>query len=116
MNPIDPKAIQTTLDQWTGTPLYLHLETTNGAYASHKNAGMLSAGAFFRNAEITYERATITGDGPYRIGIETTLGWLYAEGLTDAEMTEDGALLLAGHDDEGKLAACFELSETPFPK
>lgn len=116
MKPIEPMTIQRQLDLWVDTPLYVHLETTNGAYASHKNAGMHSAGAFFRNAEIRYERAKITGEGPYRAGIETSSGWLYAEGLTDSSMPDDNTLLLAGHDDDGKLAIALQLSKYPFSK
>ncbi|AOM81493.1 YojF family protein [Salisediminibacterium beveridgei] len=116
MKPIEPITIQRQLDLWIDTPLYVHLETTNGAYASHKNAGMLSAGAFFRNAEIRYERAKITGEGPYRAGLETEMGWLYAEGLTDWTMQDEDTMLLAGHDDVGKLAVSLQLSKHPFVK
>ncbi|SDZ66842.1 Protein of unknown function [Evansella caseinilytica] len=116
MKPIDPLKVQHTLSQLTGKKLYVHLETTNGAYASHYNQQFLSAGAFIRNVQLTFVQGKIKGDGPYRIGLETESGWLYAEGLTDWELNEQKQVLFAGHDKDGKLAVALELSVTPFPK
>lgn len=42
-------------------------------------------------------------------------GWIYAQGLTDFEVDAKGRLLLAGHDEEGRLAVSLQLSRTPFP-
>ncbi|AOS99039.1 hypothetical protein RSA42_07805 [Exiguobacterium indicum] len=113
MQAIDLQEIQRYIDEHANTPLYVHVETTNGAYATHQDPTFHSAGMFFRNAEITYERGLITGNGPYRIGLKLAHGWLYGEGLTDFEFAGD-QLLIAGHDIEGRLAIAFELSPTPF--
>ncbi|PWI57388.1 YojF family protein [Sulfoacidibacillus thermotolerans] len=115
MEAIQREAIQTVLDKWQGQPLYLHLETTNGAYAALRSESPMAVCAYIRNGKIRYERGTIAGTGPYRIGLKMEDGWVYAEGLTDWEMDSQGRLLVAGHDSEGRLAIAFELSETPFP-
>lgn len=116
MQPIEPLEVQRRLDMLAGEPLYIHLETTNGAYANHRDSSFFSAGTFIRNAQLTFQHGKITGDGPYRIGFETELGWLYAEGLTDWTVDEEDRLLMAGLDPEGKLAIALEFSRTPFPK
>lgn len=116
MEPIDPKKVQETLENLAGKEHYIHLETTNGAYASHNNESFFSAGAFIRNVPFTFKRGAIKGDGPYRIGLETDLGWLYAEGLTDWEVMNGGKVLFAGHDHDGKLAIALQFSPVPFPK
>ncbi|MBU9710862.1 YojF family protein [Evansella tamaricis] len=116
MKPIDPQMAQKTLSDLKGKQLYVHLETTNGAYASHRNQSFLSAGTFIRNVQLTFLNGTIKGHGPYRIGMETELGYVYAEGLTDWKINKKGQVLFAGHDKDGKLAIAFQLSETPFPK
>ncbi|MBM4761610.1 YojF family protein [Bacillus sp. B15-48] len=114
MDPVNVKIVQDALDHLVNKEIYIHLETTNGAYASHHNQDFFSAGAFLRNAKITYERAKITGSGPYRIGLKIPFGWVYAEGITHFEVDEKERLLLAGHDNDGKLAVALQLSETPF--
>ncbi len=114
MQPIDPNAVQQALDQFSNKDVYIHLETTNGAYASHYNADFHNAGAFIRNAQIRYSRGKLTGGGPYRVGLKLESGWVYAEGLTDWEIDEKSRLLLAGHNREGKLAVALQLSEKPF--
>ena len=116
MQPIDPTDLQRRLDMMAGETLYIHLETTNGAYASHRDQTFFSAGAFLRNAKLTYLHGKITGQGPYRIGLETEIGWLYAEGLTDWTVDKQDRLLIAGHDHGGKLAIALEFSREPFPK
>ena len=106
--------VQETIDRYANQDVYLHLETTNGAYASHNNEATLSAGAYIRNALIQYESGKISGAGPYRVGLKLTIGWVYAEGLTHFEIDNQERLLLAGHDSEGKLAVALEISPTPF--
>lgn len=113
MQPIEIPVIQSYIDDHAGKPLYIHVETTNGAYATHRDPSFHNAGMFLRNAVITYERGVITGVGPYRIGLKLDHGWLYGEGLTDYEFAGE-QLLIAGHDLEGRLAIAFELSPTPF--
>lgn len=115
MGPIDVTAVQAVLERFTGMSLYLHLETTNGAYAALRGESTMAVCAYIRNGEVTYERGTITGQGPYRVGLKMQDGWIYAEGLTDFEIDQDDRLLLAGHDNEGRLAVALQLSQTPFP-
>lgn len=113
MEQIIPEKVQEAINRYANQDVYLHLETTNGAYATHQNEAFFSAGAFIRNALIRYERGKITGNGPYRVGLKLEIGWVYGEGLTHFEV--DGEqLLLAGHDQEGKLAIALEISPTPF--
>jgi len=114
LQPIDVCEVQAALNRFANQDVYIHLETTNGAYASHHNEGFFSAGAYIRNGLIRFHRGKITGNRPYRVGLKLDFGWVYAEGLTDWEMTEKGQLLLAGHDNEGRLAVALQLSHEPF--
>ncbi len=114
MNPIDKSIVQSALDSFLNLNVYLHLETTNGAYAVHRKESNMTVGAYIRNSLIRFSRGTIMGNGPYRVGLKMELGWVYAEGLTDFEIDPDGRLLLAGHDQEGRLAVALELSLSPF--
>jgi Protein of unknown function (DUF1806) len=114
MEPVIPEKVQNEIDSFANKKVYLHLETTNGAYASHYNQSFFSAGAFIRNAQIQYEHGKITGKGPYRVGLKMEYGWVYAEGITHFEVDENGRLLLAGHDYNGKLAVALQISLTPF--
>ncbi|WP_280771076.1 YojF family protein [Salipaludibacillus daqingensis] len=116
MKPIDRQLVQHHLSDLAGEALYIHLETTNGAYASHKDQSFFSAGAFIRNVQLTFLQGKITGKGPFRMGLETEQGWLYAEGLTDWEIDDEDRLLFAGHDSTGKLAIALEMGKKPFPK
>lgn len=111
---IEMEAVQAAINAFVDKEVYLHLETTNGAYASHNDEAFFSAGAYIRNAKIRYERGKITGEGPYRVGLKTDLGWVYAEGITHFEINEEGQLLLAGHDYSGKLGVALEISQKPF--
>ncbi|MDP4084187.1 MAG: YojF family protein [Bacillota bacterium] len=114
MEPVELNTVQEAISRLANKDVYLHLETTNGAYASHNNESFFSAGAYIRNALVKYELGKITGNGPYRVGLKINLGWVYAEGITHFEMDEQDRLLLAGHDSEGKLAVSLEISRTPF--
>jgi len=115
MKPIDIEKVQALLDQFINKPVYIHLETTNGAYASHINEKAYTVGAYIRNAQVVLNQAKIIGDGKvFRAGLKMDLGWIYAEGLTDWTIHEETKLLLAGHDREGRLMVSLEISETPF--
>ncbi|MBL4953204.1 YojF family protein [Neobacillus sp. OS1-32] len=114
MEVVDVNRVQEAINQLANKDVYIHLETTNGAYASHYDQTFFSAGAYIRNALVRYEIGKITGDGPYRVGLKINLGWVYAEGITHFEMDPQGRLLLAGHDYKGKLAVALEISTTPF--
>ncbi len=114
MEQIVAEKVQAAIDRLADQEVYLHLETTNGAYASHHNESFFSAGAYIRNALVTYVSGKIVGSGPYRVGLKLAIGWVYAEGLTHFELDAEGRLLLAGHDNDGKLAVALEISPTPF--
>lgn len=114
MNPIEKVTVQSVLDGFLNREVYLHLETTNGAYAVHRQESKIAVGAYIRNGRIRFGRGVITGDRPYRVGLKMELGWVYAEGLTDFEVDQEGRLLLAGHDEDGRLAVALELSLNPF--
>ena len=114
MEPVIVENVQKELEKFVNQDVYIHLETTNGAYASHQDESFFSSGAYIRNALVRYERGKITGPGPYRVGLKMQIGWIYAEGITHYEVDSKGRLLLAGHDFKGKLAVCFEISPTPF--
>src|SRR5699024_803742 len=113
MRPIEQEEVQRHLDALKNKPVYVHLETTNGAYASHFGNQGVNVGAYIRNAQVTYTEAEIKGEIGYRVGMKTENGWLYAEGLTDWELYEN-KLLLAGHDPDGRLMVALQISETPF--
>jgi hypothetical protein len=114
MEPIKLPTVQEKINEFANQDIYIHLETTNGAYASHFNESFFSAGAYIRNAKVKYEHGKIVGDGPFRVGVKLEIGWIYAEGLTHFEVDEENRLLLAGHDYDGKLAVALEISKTPF--
>src|SRR5699024_4811157 len=114
MKPIDLDTVEKQLDRFKNKDVYVHLETTNGAYASHINENAYNVGAYIRNAKVRFSQAKLIGDGnTYRAGLKMEIGWIYAEGLTDWT-TRGNQLLLAGHDREGRLMVTLELSEKPF--
>ncbi|WP_404442020.1 YojF family protein [Sutcliffiella horikoshii] len=113
MKIIDQKHVQAELDKQIDVEVFVHLETTNGAYAGHHNTG-LAVGAFIRNVPLKFERAKIVGNGPYRIGLKLKHGWVYAEGVTHYEVDDKDRLLLAGLNPEGKLAVALQISQEPF--
>jgi hypothetical protein len=114
MEPVIVEIVQKQLELFANQNVYVHLETTNGAYASHNDESFFSSGAYIRNALVQYERGKITGKGPFRVGLKMPIGWIYAEGITHFEVESTGRLLLAGHDYQGRLAVCLEISLTPF--
>ncbi|WP_033827462.1 YojF family protein [Bacillus andreraoultii] len=114
MEPFNKSRVQELINQFVNEDVYIHLETTNGAYATHHDASFFNAGAFIRNARVRYERGAIAGEGPFRVGLKMEFGWIYGEGLTHYELDEYGRLLMAGLDPSGKLAIALEISRTPF--
>lgn len=115
MKPIEIDNVQCLLDQFCNKEVYVHLETTNGAYASHFDDKAYNVGAYIRNAMVNFTQAKIVGNGKtYRIGLKMELGWIYAEGLSDFELDSENRLLIAGHDREGRLMVSLEISEIPF--
>lgn len=114
MESIEIQKVQEQLEKFKNKLVYIHLETTNGAYASHFGNSGVNVGAYIRNAPITFSEGKIKGsNGTYRIGLKHEYGWLYAEGLTDWEIY-NASLLLAGHDEDGRLMVGFQISEVPF--
>jgi hypothetical protein len=114
LKPIKVQGVQKQLEGFFNKIVYIHLETTNGAYAAHQNEGVFSAGAYIRNGKVQITGGKITGSGPYRVGLKMELGLIYAEGLTHWEVDERDRLLLAGHDSDGKLGVALHLSAEPF--
>lgn len=114
MDQIHIQEVQNKLNAFINKPVYLHLETTNGAYAAHRNDATMTVSAFIRNGKIQFSQGKITGDFPYRVGLKLEDGWVYAQGLTDWEVDQEGRLLLAGHDSEGRIAIALQISEHPF--
>lgn len=72
-------------------------------------------GGFLRNISVHIIQTYIAGVGPYRIALRMEdEGWIRMEGLTDFEIDGQGRLLLAGHDDQGRIMTVLELSLSPF--
>lgn len=114
MQKIHPQEIQFRLNELAGQDLYLHLELTSGAYAAHLDSSRHPGSAFITNAVIRYTHGSISGTGPYRVGLKTEQGWVYAEGLTHVEEKEPERLIMAGHDSQGKLVVALQLSRERF--
>lgn len=114
MKEVQIDELQELLNSFANKDVYIHLETTNGAYATHFNEQVFNAGAFIRNVKIRYELGKIIDDTPHRVGLKMEHGWVYAQGITHYELDDKGRLLMAGLDYTGKLAVALEISETPF--
>jgi hypothetical protein len=111
---IQPEDIQFQIDRYADQDLYIHLELTTGAYANHFDSTRPPVSAFISNAVIRYTHGSISGTGPYRVGLKTEQGWVYAEGLTHVDVNETERLILAGHDSQGKLIVALQLSQSRF--
>ncbi|MFQ3544895.1 YojF family protein [Halobacillus rhizosphaerae] len=115
MKLIEQEKVQNKINDLANKQVYVHLETTNGAYASHFDEEAYNVGAFIRNAQVSYQHGKIVSTGgSFRVGLKLDLGWVYAEGVTDYEIDDKDRLLMAGHDREGRLMVALEISETPF--
>lgn len=114
MQLIDQTNVQLIIDQLKNQDLYIHLEMTTGAYASHHDDTKLTASTFIRNGLIRYTLGSIEGSGPYRVGLKIDQGWVYSQGLTHWDETDTERLILAGHDSDGKLVVSLQLSKEPF--
>jgi Protein of unknown function (DUF1806) len=111
---INKAEVQLMIDQLQGQELYVHLEMTTGAYAAHLDSSKHPAATFISNARIHYSQGSISGNGPYRIGLKMDHGWVYSEGLTHYEDGDKQRLIMAGHDSQGKLIVALQLSREPF--
>lgn len=114
MKLIEPQEVQSHIDRLRDRDLYIHLEMTTGAYAAHFDSSKHPAATFISNAVVRYSQGSISGNGPYRVGLKLAHGWVYSEGLTHYEETETERLILAGHDGQGKLVVALQLSGEPF--
>ena len=114
---INAEEVQQLLTSFENKPVYLHVETTNGAYANHFDQRVFNAGTFLRNIQVTYEHAQLKGGDkdPFRVGLKLRDGgWVYVQGLTHYEINNNNEFLIAGFNYEGQLAATIEISEKPF--
>ncbi|WP_422396741.1 YojF family protein [Staphylococcus massiliensis] len=117
LEPINKDKVQSLLESYENKPVYLHVETTNGSYASHFDDRVFNAGTFLRNIEVTFTHAELKSglNDPYRVGLKlNNNGWVYVQGLTHFEVNEDDEFLISGLNYEGKLAASLQISEKPF--
>ncbi|RED59236.1 YojF family protein [Cohnella lupini] len=114
MQLIDKTELQPMIDRLINQDLYIHLEMTTGAYAAHLDSSKHPAATFITNAVIRFTHGSISGTGPYRVGLKMKQGWVYSEGLTHFDETDTTRLILAGHDGQGKLVVALQLSPEPF--
>ncbi|AOV08890.1 MULTISPECIES: YojF family protein [Sporosarcina] len=114
MDIVKTEHVQEVISSFANKDVYIHLETTNGSYASHFKEGFLNAGAFIRNVVVNFELGKIVGESPHRVGLKLPSGWVYAQGITHYQVDDLGRLLLAGLDADGKLSVALHISETPF--
>jgi len=117
LEPIKEQEVLDLLTSYSNQPVYLHVETTNGAYANHFDQRVFNAGTFLRNIVVTFEHAQLKGGDkdPYRVGLKLKDGgWVYVQGLTHYEVNENNKFLIAGFNYEGQLAATIEISKQPF--
>jgi len=114
MDFIDAEAVQRMLDSMKNQDIYIGMEMTTGAYASHMDRSKITASTFIKNGMIRYSLGSIAGEGPYRIGLKTETGWIYSQGLTHWDSSEKERLVVAGHDHEGKLIVGLYLAREPF--
>ncbi|MFD1957698.1 DUF1806 family protein [Paenibacillus thailandensis] len=115
MQYIEPVHVQRLLDTLKNRELYVHLEITNGAYTSHTDKSRLVAANFIKNVPIRYSHGSISGSGPYRVGLKLEQGgWVFAEGLTHYDERETDRIILEGHDHDGKLVVALLLGPEPF--
>ncbi len=95
--------VAAALAEYRGQEAYVHSEATSYA--------------FVRNFRIKITDTGIAGDGPYRVALRFEgQGWLRMEGLTHYEIDGQGRLLLAGHDEQGRMNVALELGKEPFPE
>ncbi|MGL4819632.1 MAG: DUF1806 family protein [Bacilli bacterium] len=113
MKKINPIDVEQQLQKLHGETVYVHLETTTGAYAAHHGNASMSVCALIRNIPISFRYGSIQGKGPYTVGLNIEDGWVYAEGLTHMTQWPHG-MSLAGIDSDGKLAICLQLSTKKF--
>ncbi|HZG56081.1 DUF1806 family protein [Paenibacillus sp.] len=102
MRKIVNDALEESLRQYEGRKAFVHMEVTPGG--------------FVRNAEVSVLRTYVAGSGTFRVALRLANdGWIRVEGLTHMALDERGSLLLAGHDEKGRLTSALQLGFGPFP-
>ncbi|WP_442601902.1 DUF1806 family protein [Paenibacillus sp. KN14-4R] len=101
MKSIHKSTVSQALRAFIGQQVYVHAEAIPGG--------------FLRNISVEVEQCMIAGEGPYRVAIRIPYnGWIRMEGLTHYVSESEERLLLAGHDDQGRITTVLELSLRPF--
>jgi hypothetical protein len=102
MQAIDKTKVDLALKSFQGRRAFLHAEAIPGG--------------FLRNIVVDILQTFIAGDGPsYRVAMKIEHGgWIRMESITHYESPSQDRLLLAGHDDQGRLFTVLELSLKPF--
>jgi len=114
MQQIQPEAVQERLLALKDRDVYVCIEMTTGAYAALRGSSKFTASTFMKNGTIRFSQGSIAGTNPYRVGLKTETGWVYTEGLTHWDPNETERLILAGHDEEGRLIVGMMLGREPF--
>lgn len=115
MEQINLKGVQKQIDKFKNKNVYIHLETTTGSYVGIDDPDKIPTVAYIRNGVVEFSEGKIVdNEGVYSVGLKIDSGWIYAQGLTDWEVTDDEKLLLGGHDKQGNLNIGLELSFEPF--
>ena len=103
MKEIITSEVEAALRSYRGQDAYIHSEATSFVFA--------------RNFRVRITDTAVAGEGPYRVGIRFEgQGWIRAEALTHYEIDAQGRLLLAGHDEQGRMHVALELGKEPFPE
>jgi hypothetical protein len=101
MKPISSDLLVSTLQQWVGEIIYIHIEINPGGY--------------FRNGKATLERVHVKGNNSYRIYLELERqeAIIHVDDLTHMSLEED-LVIVTGYDDHQRLARTLEISLKPF--
>jgi len=101
MQLVNKEDLQQALQPYEGRQIYIYAE--------------VNPGAFLRNVYADVVQTYAAGEGPYRVALRLQHGgWVRVEGITHMTRAADGALLLAGHDDRGRITTALQLSDAPF--
>ncbi|CAM3796368.1 DUF1806 family protein [Marinicrinis lubricantis] len=102
MHTIQGFELQAALRLYEGQNTYLHIEAIPGC--------------FVRNVQATITKCHVAGSKTYRVALQLSDGgWVRVEGLTHWVTDEQGRLIIAGHDELGRLTSGLELSLESFP-
>ena len=115
LEPIKEQEVLDLLTSYANQPVYLHVETTNGAYANHFDQRVFNAGTFLRNIVVTFEHAQLKGGDkdPYRVGLKLKDGGWVCKDLRTMKLIRT-TIFNCRFYYEGQLAATIEISKQPF--